>query len=80
MKARLRRPRLIRDVFSGIEGGIGRGYGRDKYQKLESILLNKITGLNDWECLGVTTLVVLRTMIVYFSRFSDPPILFYVIH
>ena len=54
--------------FSGIEGGIGRGYGRDKYQKLESILLNKITGLNDWECLGRYYVGRFENHEVYFSR------------
>lgn len=54
--------------FSGVEGGMGRGYGRDKYQKLESILLNKVTGLNDWQCLGGYYVARFENHEVYFSR------------
>ena len=54
--------------FSGIEGGIGRTYGRSKYQFLEDVLLRQVTDMDEWECLGRYYINRFDGQSEYFSR------------
>ena len=54
--------------FSGVEGGIGRGYGREKYDFIEKLLLNKITDMNDWQVLGRYYIARFEQHQIFFSR------------